>query len=100
MQSSKKQLTSITALYCRLSRDDGTDKESNSIANQKKMLQSYARTHGLINTKVYADDGFPNDLSRPTYSADLREGVSVEYITCEAGEDILDDEPEADKKAE
>lgn len=39
----------------------------------------------------------PNDLSRPTYSADLREGVSVEYITCEAGEDILDDEPEADK---
>ena len=42
----------------------------------------------------------PNDLSRPTYSADLREGVSVEYITCEAGEDILDDEPEADKKAE
>ena len=46
------------ANYCRLSRDDGTDKESNSIANQKKMLQSYARTHGLINTKVYADDGF------------------------------------------
>lgn len=42
----------------------------------------------------------PNDLSRPTYSADLREGVSVEYITCEAGEDILDDEPETDKKAE
>lgn len=34
----------------------------------------------------------PNDLSRPTYSADLREGVSVEYITCEAGEDILDEE--------
>lgn len=42
----------------------------------------------------------PNDLSRPTYSADLREGVSVEYITCDAGEDILDDESEADKKAE
>ena len=42
----------------------------------------------------------PNDLSPPTYSADLREGVSVEYITCDAGEDILDDESEADKKAE
>ena len=36
MQSNKKQkqLTGITALYCRLSRDDNTDRESNSIANQ------------------------------------------------------------------
>ena len=35
-QSGKsKKLTGITALYCRLSRDDGTDKESNSISNQK-----------------------------------------------------------------
>ena len=41
MQSSKKQLTSITALYCRLSRDDGTDKESNSIANQELLCKGW-----------------------------------------------------------
>ena len=54
----KKPLTGITALYCRLSRDDGGDKESNSIANQKKMLSSFAKSHGLTNIRVYADDGY------------------------------------------
>ena len=50
-----KKLTGITALYCRLSRDDGTDKESNSISNQKQMLLSYAKKHGLLNPRVYVD---------------------------------------------
>ena len=57
MQSNKKQkqVTGITALYCRLSRDDNTDSESNSIANQKKMLQEYARENHMGNTKFYVD---------------------------------------------
>lgn len=60
MQSNKKQkqLTGITALYCRLSRDDNTDRESNSIANQKKMLQAYAKENHMGNTKFYVDDGY------------------------------------------
>ena len=61
MQSNnkQKQLTGITALYCRLSRDGGGDnKESNSIANQKKMLSHYAKENHLSNIKVYQDDGF------------------------------------------
>jgi len=33
----------ITALYCRLSRDDGAEGDSNSIANQKRMLTKYAK---------------------------------------------------------
>lgn len=33
----------ITALYCRLSRDDGAEGDSNSIANQKRMLSKYAK---------------------------------------------------------
>ena len=33
----------------------------------------------------------PGSLSRPSYSADLREGVAVEYITCEAKDDILEE---------
>lgn len=81
MQSSKKHLTGITALYCRLSRDDGTDKESNSIANQKKMLQSYARTHGLLNTRVYADDGFTGtNFNRPDFQR-MIEDIEMGYIT-------------------
>ena len=42
-KSKKKQQIGITALYCRLSRDDGTDNDSNSIINQKKLLQKYAK---------------------------------------------------------
>lgn len=38
-QSGKSKLTGITALYCRLSRDDGTDRESNSISNQDLICQ-------------------------------------------------------------
>ena len=41
-QSGKsKKLTGITALYCRLSRDDGTDKESNSISNQELLCKGW-----------------------------------------------------------
>ena len=46
----KNNPVGITALYCRLSRDDGTDKESNSIENQKKLLSAYAKEHGFENT--------------------------------------------------
>ena len=38
----------ITALYCRLSRDDELQGESNSISNQKRILESYAREHSQI----------------------------------------------------
>ena len=68
-QSGKnKKLTGITALYCRLSRDDGTDKESNSISNQKQMLLSYAKKHGLLNPRVYVDDGYTGtNFNRPDF---------------------------------
>ena len=48
----------ITAIYCRLSRDDGTDSESNSIGNQKKLLSQKAKELKLTNTKFYVDDGY------------------------------------------
>ena len=58
----------ITALYCRLSRDDGTDKESNSIENQKKLLTAYAKEHGFENIRVYADDGYTGtNFNRPDF---------------------------------
>ena len=52
MQSKKKQdKAGITALYCRLSRDDGVEGDSNSVANQKKLLKRFAKENGLTNVQ-------------------------------------------------
>lgn len=47
----------ITALYCRLSQDDGLDGESNSIQNQKIILMDYAKKNGYLHPKYFVDDG-------------------------------------------
>lgn len=47
----------ITALYCRLSRDDELDGDSNSIVTQKKILKRYADENGFTNCRFYVDDG-------------------------------------------
>ena len=49
--------TKITPLYERLSRDDELQGESNSITNQKKLLEDYARRNGYTNTVHFTDDG-------------------------------------------
>lgn len=48
----------ITALYCRLSRDDEIAGESNSVSNQKRILETYAKEHGLIPYQFFVDDGW------------------------------------------
>ena len=48
----------ITALYCRLSRDDNLEGDSNSIQNQKLILQKYADENRFQNTRFYEDDGY------------------------------------------
>ena len=64
----------ITALYCRLSRDDGTEGESNSIANQKNILSKYASDNGFSNTKFYIDDGYTGtNFNRPGFKEMLRD---------------------------
>ena len=45
----------ITALYCRLSKDDLLQGESNSITNQKAILKKYADNNGFTNTVFYVD---------------------------------------------
>ena len=47
-----------TACYCRLSCDDDLDGDSNSIRNQKMLLQKYADENHLRNVRFYVDDGF------------------------------------------
>ena len=64
----------ITALYCRLSRDDGKDGESNSITNQKALLQKYAADNGFTKTKFYVDDGYTGtDFNRPDFKNLIRD---------------------------
>ena len=48
----------ITALYERLSQEDKLDGESNSISNQKRILEAYAKQNGFTNLRWYTDDGY------------------------------------------
>ena len=48
----------IDALYCRLSRDDAMQGESNSILNQRELLMRYAKEAGLRNIRFFIDDGY------------------------------------------
>jgi len=62
----------LTALYCRLSRDDELQGDSNSIVNQKKILEKYAREHGYSNFKFYVDDGISGTtFNRPGFQQRL-----------------------------
>ena len=57
--SRKKEINQkITALYCRISLEDGGDNESMSISNQKLMLKDYAEKIGLFQHEYYVDDGY------------------------------------------
>lgn len=48
----------VTALYERLSKDDEQQGESNSILNQKRLLEDFARKSGMTNIKHFTDDGY------------------------------------------
>jgi DNA invertase Pin-like site-specific DNA recombinase len=68
----------ITALYPRLSHEDELSGESNSISNQKRILESYAKQNGFTNLKWYTDDGFSGaNFDRPGFQrmiADIEKG--------------------------
>ena len=71
-QSSKKHELGTAALYCRLSRDDNMDSESNSIQNQKKILQKAAKDKGYTDTIFFVDDGITGTtMKRPGFQAML-----------------------------
>ena len=73
----------ITALYCRLSRDDELQGESNSITNQKSILEKYAKENGFKNTRFFVDDGYSGtNFARPAFSQimELAEQGQIETI--------------------
>ena len=64
-----KQPDKITALYCRLSRDDEQDGLSGSIKNQRTILEKYAQENGFRNPRVFIDDGWSGtNFARPAFT--------------------------------
>lgn len=89
MQSKKKkEQLGLTALYCRLSRDDGAEGDSNSVANQKRLLQKYAKENSLGNTRFYVDDGYTGtNFNRPSFQK-MIEDVEMGYVTAAIVKDM------------
>ena len=94
--SVKQTESKITALYERLSRDDDNAGDSNSIVNQKKYLESYARQRGYTNCRHYTDDGWSGgNFERPAWKqlvSDIEAGKVAHVIVKDmsrAGRDYL-----------
>jgi len=81
----KQQQLNAAALYCRLSRDDGGDAESNSIQTQRMMLQKHAKDHGFPVFGEYIDDGVSGvTFERPSFKrmiADIEDG-KIGIVLC------------------
>ena len=76
------QTEKITALYCRLSQDDGREGESNSISNQKDILQAYARQKGFLHPEFFVDDGISGTtFERPSFQRMQRMAEAGEIST-------------------
>ena len=76
-----KQTDHITALYCRLSRDDELDGESNSIQNQKNILAKYAKENHFQNPVFFVDDGVSGTtFDRPGFN-NMLEQVKAENVS-------------------
>lgn len=81
MKQSSKHATGTAALYCRLSRDDNMDNESNSISNQKKILQKVAKEKGYTDTIFYVDDGITGTtMKRPGFQK-MIQAIEAGYIS-------------------
>ena len=78
MNRKSKSNQKITALYCRLSLEDGGNAESMSISNQKLMLAEYAERNGMFQHEYYVDDGYTGrNFNRPAFQrmiADIEAG--------------------------
>ena len=88
MKTKQPELNKITALYERLSHDDEQSGDSNSIVNQKKMLERFATEQGFTNFRHYTDDGWSGtNFDRPDWKrmlADIEDGT----VGCVIGKDM------------
>ena len=85
MKIRQTETNKITALYERLSRDDEMLGESNSIVNQKAMLETFAGQNGFTNIVHYSDDGYSGgNFERPAWKkliSDIEAGLVGTVIT-------------------
>ena len=83
VMNNRQSQEKITAIYCRLSRDDDLAGDSNSIIHQKDMLTRYARERNFPNVSVYSDDGWSGtNFERPDWKrliSDIEAGKAVSY---------------------
>ena len=77
----KTEQSKITALYERLSRDDDLQGESNSITNQKKYLEDFARSKGFQNIRHVPDDGYTSTNFNRPQSSRLMEEVNAGHVS-------------------
>ena len=88
------QTDKITALYCRLSQEDMQAGESESIQNQKLILQKYADEHHFFNTRFFVDDGFSGvSFEREGLQAMLHEVEAGNVTTVITKDDCVIIEP-------
>ena len=87
-QSSINKTYGTAALYCRLSRDDNMDTESNSIQNQKQLLQKVAKEKGYTDTIFFVDDGVTGTtMNRPGFQKMLN-AIEAGYISAVLVKDL------------
>ena len=78
----KARMEKWTALYCRLSRDDDNEGDSNRIQHQKQILEKYAKDHSITNYKFYVDDGYSGtSFNRPGFQEMLAD-IEAGYVDC------------------
>ncbi|MBR0194789.1 MAG: recombinase family protein [Oscillospiraceae bacterium] len=78
----------ITALYCRLSNEDSLDGESNSISNQRRILESFVRDKKLPNPVFFIDDGYSGtDFDRPGFQEMLNE-IEADHVAVVLTKDL------------
>ena len=81
MKLSDNHKFGTAALYCRLSRDDNMDTESNSIQNQKKLLQKVAREKGYTDTLFFVDDGITGTTMKRPGLQKMLTAIEAGYIS-------------------
>ena len=78
----------LVGIYCRLSKDDGTDNESASIATQKSILTDYVKKQGWHLAKTYVDDGYSGtNFQRPSFQNMIKD-IESGLINCVITKDL------------
>lgn len=88
MNRKNKFNRTVTALYCRLSIEDGRENESMSIQNQKALLKDFAEKNGLLDYEYYVDDGYTGrNFNRPSFQRMITD-IEAGKVGCVVTKDL------------